>query len=218
MLRICSNTVAAQLMSRYANSRQDAEAASYAKQLAPEHYFDRCFNREAVKVPPGGYYVTNQDIVLVTVLGSCVSACIRDCQSGLGGMNHFMLPNNPAADSSSIGISPRYGVHAMEILIDQLLLMGALRGNLEAKVFGGGEVLQGFNVCNVSQRNANFVLKYLAENGVKLIAQDLADIYPRKIYYFPNSGKVSLRKLSLDSAHQVVDSKVKLLASRTLRL
>ena len=139
-------------------------------------YFDKYFNTQAVKLLPGEYYVTKKDILLVTVLGSCVAACIRDRQSGLGGMNHFMLPEN---GSSS----------------DRLLRLGALRTNLEAKVFGGGNVISGLTMANVGQRNADFVLNFLETEKIPVTAQDLVDIYPRKVYFFPKSNKVLVKKL-----------------------
>ena len=168
---------------------------NYEEQLAPNLYYDRNFNLDAAKILPGEYYVTSRDMVLVTVLGSCVAACIRDYHSGIGGMNHFMLPDNNAGDSSPLNASARYGTYAMEILINQLLKLGARRVNLEAKVFGGGNVLKGFTVANVGQRNADFVLEFLATEKIRVVAQDLVDIYPRKVYYFPNRGKVMVKKL-----------------------
>jgi chemotaxis protein CheD len=170
-------------------------ADNYEEQLAPNLYFDRNFNLDAVKILPGEFYVTGRDMVLVTVLGSCVAACIRDYHNGTGGMNHFMLPDNKADDSSPLSSSARYGTYAMEILINQLLKLGARRVNLEAKVFGGGNVLKGFTVANVGQRNADFVLEFLATEKIRVVAQDLIDIYPRKVYYFPDSGKVMVKKL-----------------------
>ena len=124
--------------------------------LAPNFYFDRYFDIDAVKILPGEYYATVRPMLIVTVLGSCVAACIRDRVSGIGGMNHFMLPfNNETADPG--GTSACYGIHAMEILIHQLLNMGAQRRNLEAKIFGGGNLIKSFTVDNVGERNAVFV-------------------------------------------------------------
>ena len=159
--------------------------------LSPHLYFDREHNSEAAKILPGEYFATGREMVLVTVLGSCVCACIRDKLSGIGGMNHFMLPdqNNP------LGESARYGIYAMEILINQLLKMGAKRSNFEAKVFGGGSVLRGFTVANVGERNAEFVLQFLKTEKITVAAQDLLDIYPRKVYYFPSTGLVRVKKL-----------------------
>ena len=164
------------------------------EQVASNFYFDNNFNAKAVKLLPGEYYVTNQEMLLVTVLGSCVAACIRDSYSGIGGMNHFMLPGGGSPDSP-MSSSARYGTFAMEILINQLLKLGAKRANLEAKVFGGGNVLDGLTVANVGQRNADFVLKFLATEKIKVVAQDLVDIYPRKVYFFPKDSKVMVRKL-----------------------
>lgn len=166
----------------------------YEEVLAPNLYFDPRHNCEVAKILPGEYYVTARDMMLVTVLGSCVCACIRDRLSGIGGMNHFMLPDS-GQDHDPLSASARYGSYAMEILINQLLKMGAKRNNFEAKVFGGGAVLRGFTVGNVGERNAEFVLDYLKTEKIPVAAQDLLDIYPRKVHYFPSSGKVQVKKL-----------------------
>ncbi len=163
--------------------------------LASNLYFDRSLDIDAAKILPGEYYVTERDMVMVTVLGSCVTACIRDQLSGIGGMNHFMLPDaNPDKDSQ-FGESARYGGFAMEILINSLLKLGAHRTLLEAKVFGGGNVLPGLTIANVGQRNADFVLRFLETEKIRVVARDLVDVYPRKIYYFPKSGRVLMKKL-----------------------
>ncbi len=168
---------------------------SFEELLAPNLYFDSEHGIDAAKILPGEYYVTSRDMVLVTVLGSCVCACIRDTQSGIGGMNHFMLPDSGRDQSNPLGSSARYGTYAMEILINQLLKLGAKRSNLEAKVFGGGAVLRGFTVSNVGERNAKFVLEFLTAENIRIAAQDLLDIYPRKVYFFPASGRVRVKKL-----------------------
>lgn len=163
---------------------------------SPNIYFDRTFNTEAAKILPGEYYGTTRDMVLVTVLGSCVAACIRDRASGIGGMNHFMLPDSVGQDQSNpLSSSARYGTYAMEMLINELSKLGARRSNLEAKVFGGGNVLRGFTVANVGERNARFVIDFLRTERIPVIAQDLLDIYPRKVYYFPQTGRVLIKKL-----------------------
>ncbi|MBY0483775.1 chemoreceptor glutamine deamidase CheD [Nitrosomonas sp.] len=165
------------------------------EQVATNFYFDKSFNSQAVKLLPGEYYVTDKDMLLVTVLGSCVAACIRDCYSGIGGMNHFMLPDGGGDAGSPLNASARYGTYAMEILINQLLKLGARRCNLEAKVFGGGNVLDGLTVANVGPRNADFVLKFLQTEKIRVVAKDLVDIYPRKVYFFPRNSKVMVKKL-----------------------
>src|ERR1035438_3514526 len=105
--------------------------SDYQEVLSPNRYFDNSFNKEAIKLMPGEYYVTKRDMVLVTVLGSCVSACIRDRLTGIGGMNHFMLPDDK--NDSPVAAAARYGSYAMELMINQLLKAGALRSNLEGK-------------------------------------------------------------------------------------
>jgi chemotaxis protein CheD len=170
--------------------------ADFGAHLAPNCYFDHTFNTETVKILPGEYYVTPRDILIVTVLGSCVSVCLRDRISGIGGMNHFMLPGNNDEGLTPASTSARYGVYAMELLVNHLLKIGAKRQNFEAKVFGGGAVLRGLTVNNVGQRNSEFVLDYLHTEGVQIVAQDLLDIYPRKVYFFPATGRVLVKKLT----------------------
>lgn len=162
--------------------------------LAPNHYFDRNFGIEAAKILPGEYYVTARDMLLVTVLGSCVAACIRDPKTGIGGMNHFMLPES-GDPHNPLSSSARYGGYAMEMLLNQLIKLGASRNRLEAKVFGGGAVMRGFTTHNIGERNSEFVRDYLDREHIRIAASDLEDIYPRKVYYFPASGRVLVKKL-----------------------
>jgi len=166
----------------------------FGEHLASRRYFDPTFGRRAVKVLPGEYFVTAGAELLVTLLGSCVAACIRDRELGVGGMNHFLLPETDRDDSPS-SASARYGAYAMEVLVNHLLKLGARRGRLEAKVFGGGHVLASLAHSRVGERNAAFVLDYLATERIPVAAQDLLDVYPRKIFFFPDSGRVLLRKL-----------------------
>lgn len=164
--------------------------------FATNIYYDAAFKCEAAKLLPGEYYYTDKNMVIVTVLGSCVSACIRDKITGIGGMNHFMLPDTGANDvNNPTSSSMRYGTYAMEILINDLLKAGASRQNLEAKVFGGGNVLKGFTQLNVGERNAQFVRHFLHTQRIRIVAEDLNDIYPRKVYFFPKTGRVLVRKI-----------------------
>jgi chemotaxis protein CheD len=166
------------------------------EQFATNIYYDRTFDCDAAKILPGEYFFTPKDMMIVTVLGSCVAACIRDRVTGIGGMNHFMLPDGASeTDNSPVSLSMRYGTYAMEVLINDLLKAGAKRENLEAKVFGGGNVLRGFVAINVGERNAQFVRHYLKAEGIKVVAEDLNDVHPRKVYFFPRTGKVLVKKL-----------------------
>lgn len=166
----------------------------YDQPLEPNFYYDNHFKIDAVKILPGEYYATARPMLIVTVLGSCVAACIRDKVSGIGGMNHFMLPSTNDFEPA-INTSTRYGTYAMEVLINQLLEMGAQRKNLEAKIFGGGNLLKSFTIAKVGESNAEFVRNYLKREHIPIVANDLLDIYPRKIYFFPDQGTVKVKKL-----------------------
>lgn len=159
---------------------------------SPNRYFDPHFQVDTAKILPGEYYATNKDMALVTVLGSCVSACLRDRENGIGGMNHFMLPG---AAGGAAAPSATLGVYAMEVLINRLLKLGAERGRLQAKLFGGASVLQGMDALNVGTQNGTFALEFLAEERIPVVAQDLYDVCPRKVYFFPASGKVLVKRL-----------------------
>jgi len=172
---------------------QPAPDHEYVEGFATNLYHDRNFDCQAATILPGEYFVTTRDMLLVTVLGSCVAACIRDSENGIGGMNHFMLPDEGGKDV--VSSSARYGTYAMEMLINHLLKSGARRNRLEAKVFGGGAVLESLSSSNVGARNAEFVLKFLQTEKIPVVAKDLLDSYPRKVYYFPNAGRVLVRKL-----------------------
>ncbi len=161
-------------------------------------YWDRERDMVAAKILPGEYYVTHQNELITTVLGSCVSACIRDRESGIGGMNHFMLPQTNVGkfnkgSEAIVGIATRYGNYAMEHLINAILSNGGKRKNLEVKVFGGGKIIPA--LTDVGMKNIDFVLAYLDQEGLKLLSQDLGDIYPRKVVYFPKTGKVAMKKI-----------------------
>ena len=145
------------------------------------------------KILPGEFYVTKRNMMIVTVLGSCVSTCMRDPDQQIGGMNHFMLPQHGGDVKSPISMSARYGAYAMEVLINQLLSLGAKRERLEAKVFGGGRVLAG--MTDVGQRNAEFVRKYLKSERIRVLAEDLGNTFPRKVYFFAQTGKVLVKQL-----------------------
>jgi chemotaxis protein CheD len=163
-----------------------------------KRYWDKENDVVGAKILPGEYYVTTENELVTTVLGSCISACIRDSVSGVGGMNHFMLPETNkeklnAGAEHVIGNATRYGNYAMEHLINVILANGGKRKNLEVKVFGGGKIIP--NLGNVGLNNINFVLEYIDAEALKLVSQDLGDIYPRKVIYFPKTGKVRMKKI-----------------------
>ena len=177
---------------------QTALTGAQSACFATNFYHDRTYAKDAAKVLPGEYFVTGEDMMIVTTLGSCVSACIRDPDLAAGGLNHFMLPENgrEKGDSGPLSAAARYGTYAMELLINHLLKLGARRNRLEAKVFGGGKVLPGFAATNVGQRNAEFVLNFLKAEQIRVTARDLVDVYPRKVCYFPVTGRVLVKRLN----------------------
>jgi chemotaxis protein CheD len=155
---------------------------------ASTFYYDAGFRTDAVKLLPGEFYVhDSDDLLLMTVLGSCVAACLVDRTARLGGMNHFMLP-----DGGSAG---RYGVFAMELLINELMKRGARRERLEAKVFGGGQVMRNFSTMNVGEQNVKFVEQFLAAERITIVSRDVLDVHPRKVCLFPGSARALVKKL-----------------------
>jgi len=154
-------------------------------------YSDHHFQYDAVKVLPGEYFVSSDDVMVMTVLGSCIAACIWDGRVRAGGMNHFMLPDGDGSDGGG-----RYGSYAMELLINQLLKSGARRESMQAKIFGGAQVMAGFTSMNVGERNTKFVLDYLATERIPIVSQDVLDIHPRKVCFFPASGKALVKRLA----------------------
>lgn len=160
-------------------------------------YWDRTNSSVAAKILPGEYYVTTYDELVVTVLGSCVSACVRDPMAKIGGMNHFMLPSNAGYgegwEAGGVSAATRYGNFAMEHMINEILKHGGQRKNMEVKVFGGGRILA--QMTDIGKRNIAFIKDYLRTEGLSLVAHDVGDIHPRKVMYHPLSGRVRVKKL-----------------------
>lgn len=150
------------------------------------------------KLLPGDFYVTREDEVLDTVLGSCVSACIRNPRLKIGGMNHFMLPRPSGSGNdtweSLAGRATRYGSASMEQLINRILSVGGTRADLEVKIFGGGRVLS--SLSDVGNHNVTFVRDFLRQEGLQVSSEDVGDICPRHVQYFPLTGRVRVRHLN----------------------
>ncbi|ODU60590.1 MAG: chemotaxis protein CheD [Comamonadaceae bacterium SCN 68-20] len=172
-------------------SLQDLKARARKPGEASFFYFDHHFQFNAVKVLPGEYFVSGDNIVIMTVLGSCIAACLWDSRARVGGMNHFMLP-----ESDSTDVSGRYGSYAMELLINEMLKLGARRETMQAKIFGGGQVMANFTTMNVGERNTSFVVNYLQTERIPIVSEDVLDIYPRKVVFFPATGKAMVKRLA----------------------
>jgi chemotaxis protein CheD len=165
-------------------------------------FYDAHFKNDAVKILPGEYFVHDEDMLIMTTLGSCIAACLWDRHAKIGGMNHFMLPEG--LGSGAANDHGRYGSFAMELLINELLKRGATRGTLEAKVFGGGAVISGMNTINVGERNTQFVLDYLKTERIPVLSKDVLDIYPRKVCFLPASGKAMVKRLASSNPDALV--------------
>jgi len=151
-------------------------------------FYDARFKNDAVKILPGEYFVHHEDLLIMTTLGSCIAACLWDRNARIGGMNHFMLPEGASE-------SGRYGSYAMELLINEMMKRGASRSSMEAKVFGGAQVISGMNSLNVGERNTTFVIDYLKTERIPILSRDVLDIYPRKVCFLPASGKAMVKRL-----------------------
>ena len=167
-------------------------------------FHDAHFKCEAVRVLPGEYFVDSEDTLIVTTLGSCIAACLWDRDARIGGMNHFMLPEG----SDGGGASGRYGSCAMELLINQMMKRGASRLSLEAKVFGGGQIIASANgavsTLHVGERNTTFVLDYLKAERIAVVSRDVLGPHPRKVCFLPASGKAMVKRLGNVNTDSIV--------------
>ena len=165
---------------------------------------DTRFPYEVAVILPGEYFVSQEPKVVHTVLGSCISVCLRDPFVGIGGMNHFMLAApTRQGEQDSWAESGRYGSFAMELLINELLKLGGKKNRLEAKVFGGGKIFDG--TMDIGAKNAAWALDYLEQEGLPLMKANVGDVCPRKVYFFTDSGKVLMKKLDRVVADSIAE-------------
>jgi chemotaxis protein CheD len=168
-------------------------------------HFDRSLGATAIWIFQGDFYVSSRaDLFLTTVLGSCVAVCIRDAIAGCGGMNHFLLPDAENRDDNSPSLALRYGSYSIERLINAILSRGGKRERLEVKVFGGANVMSGMS--DVGSRNVDFIEHYFAKERLSLNAVDLRGKFPRKLRYFPTSGRAQVCTLKDNEAAEVISS------------
>lgn len=166
-------------------------------------YFNPQFQAHTLKVFLGHHQVSDRpDVMMVTTLGSCVSACIWDPAAAVGGMNHFLLPEVPDTEMGGADVAARYGSVAMERLINDILSRGGKRNRLEAKVFGGARVID--SSFDVGRKNGTFVLDYLQREGVKLTGQDLGGGSARRVHFFPHSGRAMRKLLRPEALNETV--------------
>jgi len=161
-----------------------------------------------VHVLPGELYVSRADEVIATVLGSCVSACVRDTRRKTGGMNHFLLPRPPNGDDAA---SARYGLYALECLVNAVSRGGGRREDLEVKVFGGGRVIEGAG--DIGRGNVAFVRKFFADEHIPILAEDVGGNVARRLRYWPLSGRVMVMHMPMTSAAKVVAQEAQVAAT-----
>lgn len=189
-------------------ARQPGEASFF--------FHDAHFGGAAVKVLPGEYFVSNEEVLIMTTLGSCIAVCLWDRNARIGGLNHFMLPDaNPDGDRGGDSSGGRFGTFAMELLINAMLKRGAMRGSLEAKVFGGGHVIQGMTTLLVGERNTQFAFDYLATERIPVVSKDVLDTCARKVCFLPLTGKAMIKRLAPTNPEALVASEQRALRPAT---
>ncbi len=167
-------------------------------------YWEARVNSMVRSVQPGDYNVTGRnDLTLTTLLGSCVSACICDPVAGIGGLNHFLLPDMTHASNGTPSDATRYGVQAMEMLINEILKRGGHRARLEAKLFGGANVITMATNNPVGLRNQKFSLAFLRNESIPVTASDLGGSAARRVFFMPFTNKVLVRVTASSEAKEV---------------
>jgi chemotaxis protein CheD len=145
-----------------------------------------------IHVIQGEHHVSGDpDVVLTTILGSCIAVCMRDTRTGFGGMNHFLLPDGKADPN---GEGRRYGAYAMELLINEILRSGGRRDRMEAKLFGGARMLGGLS--DIGAANAAFAEKFLRDEGIPIVGGSLGGLEARRIQYWPSTGRAQQRTVT----------------------
>lgn len=173
-------------------------------------YFDNHFKKEVVTIYPGEFYSTKGSEMISTVLGSCVSIVLYDTANHVGGINHFMLARDSSlsedTENAEIKRLGRFGEYAIDLLIDDIKKNGGVVSNLEAKVFGGGNI---FNMTDVDSQvgnvNSKFAFEYLGKLGIPIVKSDTGGIFPRKIFFDPDTTKVFMKYI--DNHHVKTDAK-----------
>lgn len=155
------------------------------------------FPQPVVTIHPGEYYASDQDLIICTVLGSCVSVSLYDRRLNMGGINHFMLPGSLESADMAQSQNAKYGMYAIELLYNDLLKLGARKADIVAKVFGGGSVLRlEGGSRRIPQGNTEFAFTYLEKEGIPVLASDTGGVLPRKILFFAKTGKVLLKRIN----------------------
>jgi chemotaxis protein CheD len=165
----------------------------------PEKYFDKIENKTVVKIYSGGYYTSEtKNELIVTVLGSCIACCVYDPVLKIGGMNHFLLPG----DGSETQSSARFGVNAMELLINSMLKKGSTKDRLQVKIFGGANMMGG--AARVGDKNISFIKDFLKAENLNIISEDVGGSTSRRLHFYPDEGRALVRKINQDKEQQIL--------------
>jgi len=186
-----------------------ASADQIPRALLPPQF--REFTRIPIRI--GGLEVSDKQVMMDTVLGSCIATCLFDTVAGIGGMNHFMLPESMDSNDPT---STRYGVYAMELLINKLMKAGGQRRWFEAKIFGGGHVLnvkKNLDSEDVPQRNIEFVRNFLLTENIPVVKEDVGGYHPRRVLFNPKSGKVYMKRLDASASRKTAEEEIRYLES-----
>ena len=169
-------------------------------------------NFKRITIYIGGYYASKEPAVIKTVLGSCISVCLFENKLKFGGMNHFMLQEmreweNPEDDYNH----KRYGLFAMEVLINEIIKLGGKKENLTAKIFGGGHVLTGMtsNLLQIPDKNIRFAKNFLSEEKIPIISEDIGGSWPRKVFFFNTENRVLMKKMESQTKEFSVEQEIK---------
>lgn len=160
-------------------------------------HFDTHFNKQIITILPGEFYSTDKPVLISTILGSCISIALYDIELHLGGLNHFMLPSSSRTKEISFEEQGRYGDFAIELLLNDMFKKGSKKANLKAKIFGGSNVLNdgGYHQNRTGLNNISFALEYLTTENIPILANDMGGIFPRKIFYDPQTSKIFLKRI-----------------------
>jgi len=165
------------------------------------NYYDTKFGTMVHKINEGGFCVLSRsDHLIMTTLGSCISVCMYDPVIKIGGMNHFLLPEERNAEKKN-SFSMRYGNNAMEILLNEILKRGGQKARLVLKAFGAGNVLS--MKADIGVKNQIFLKQYIIDEGMKLETCDLGGNFPRRVAFYPATGKVLVKLLRRASDRKI---------------
>ncbi len=166
-------------------------------------------SKNKITIYIGGYHVSKQPSIVKTVLGSCISCCLYESSLKFGGMNHFMLPEVKDASIDDYN-STKYGIFAMEVLVNEIIKLGGKKSHMTAKIFGGGHVLSSMktNMINVADKNIRFAEEFLRTEKIPIVSKDIGGTSPRKVFFATGENRVFLKKLGTESNEFSADKEI----------